>query len=60
MDRRRTLNITQACEYLGCSRSYTYRLYELGKIEGYRLGTQRGIRFYIDSLDSYISERCGE
>lgn len=58
--KRQTLNISQTVEYLGCSRSYVYRLYAEGRIEGYRIGDQKGLRFYLDSLNDYIFARNGE
>lgn len=57
--KRISININQATEYIGCCRSYVYRLYNEGRIEGYRIGERQGIRFYLDSLNDYLSMREG-
>jgi excisionase family DNA binding protein len=53
----RTINIKQASEYLGCSRSFIYKLYSLGKITGYRNGDVKGLRFYMNSIKEYQDQR---
>jgi excisionase family DNA binding protein len=57
MNRRPTLNTQQAADYLGCSRSYIFRMLDDGRLEGYRIGTRRGLRVFVDSLDRVIAER---
>lgn len=57
MNEQRTINIIQAAEYLGCSKSFIYRLYRMGKIDGYRLGEAKGLRFYLQSVKAYLNER---
>lgn len=54
MTHRPTFNIHQACEYLNCSRSHVYRLFESGAIEGYKLGNRQGIRFFRDSCEAWV------
>lgn len=53
--KRMSLNPQQAADYLGCSRSYIYRMMDDGRLEGYRIGKQRGLRVFKDSLDKLIA-----
>ena len=55
-----TFNIQQAVEYLNCSRSHVYRLYDSGEIEGFKLGNRQGIRFFRDSCEAWIKKRIDE
>jgi excisionase family DNA binding protein len=57
---RPTMNARKTAEYLGCCRSYVYRLYDDGRLTGYRLGERGGIRFYLDSAKEFLLSRESE
>lgn len=69
-DRRPTCNVEQAREHLGgCSRSHVYNLVNKGEsnggLSGYYIGTNRGLRIYLDSIDKFkrrnsVEERLGD
>ena len=58
--KRRTVNAVQAAEFIGCCRTHIYKIYEAGKVEGYRIGSRQGLRLYLDSLNDFIQSREGE
>jgi excisionase family DNA binding protein len=57
--KRRTVNATEAAEWIGCCRQQVYKLYDAGKIDGHRIGEIKGLRFYLDSIQKFILERIG-
>lgn len=63
-DRRPTCNVEQARERL-CrehppSRQHIYRLFHRGDLEGYFLGSGRGLRIYVDSIDGLRRRQSGD
>lgn len=54
------MNVRKAAEFLGCCRSYVYQLFEAGHIEGYRLGTTKGIRLYTESVKAFLFSRMAD
>jgi hypothetical protein len=62
--RRNTCNVEQAREKL-ChdappSRQHIYRLFHRGDVEGFFLGSGRGLRLYVDSIDEFKQRQSGE
>ena len=63
-DRRPTCNVQQARQHL-CgekppSRQHVYNLFHRGDISGYFLGTGRGLRIYIDSIEDHKRRQSAE
>jgi excisionase family DNA binding protein len=58
--KRQTISAPSAAEYLGCSKATIYRMYEHGKVEGYRIGERQGIRLYLDSIEEFTENRYAE
>lgn len=57
---RPSITVASAAEYLGCTTSYTHRLYRAGKIEGKKLGDRQGIRLFTDSVIEFDENRYCE
>ena len=57
MERRVSVNVRRAAEFLDVSRSYIYQLIEAGKLKGLRLGERKGLRIYHDSMLEYLVSR---
>jgi len=55
--KRTTLNTAEAAEYLGCARSYVYRMIEDGRLEAYRFGKVKGLRVILESATRIIEAR---
>lgn len=61
---RPTCNVEQARERL-CpddppSRQHIYNLFNRGDIQGYYMGNKRGLRLYIDSIDSILDKNSAD
>jgi len=54
---RSKINVSQAADYIGCTPRQVYRLVKRGSIEAYRVGDRRGLRIYVDSIDSFIESK---
>lgn len=55
-NKRITVNAVEAAEWIGCCRQQVYKLYDAGKIEGYRHGSVKGMRFYLDSITAFLTD----
>ena len=56
--KKRAYKVTEACEYMGCSRQTLYRAIGRGEIDAYHLGTRRYIT--KESMDRLINESVGK
>lgn len=61
---RPTCNVEQARERL-CpddppSRQHIYNLFNRGDLDGYFTGNRRGLRIYVDSIESHLEKNTGE
>lgn len=52
-----TVNVQQARELINCSRQYVYQLVDSGRLRGFRIGEQKGIRIYTQSIREFLAER---
>ena len=52
-----TVNVQQAREMINCSRQYVYQLVDSGRLRGFRIGEQKGIRIYTQSIRDFLAER---
>ena len=63
-DRRPTCNVEQArvrlCPDLPPSRQHVYRLFHRGDLDGYFLGSGRGLRIYVDSIELFKRKNSGD
>jgi len=58
---RPACNVERARELLGdCSRQHVYNLFNRGAIVGFFIGSNRGLRLYIDSIERYKQQQSGE
>jgi excisionase family DNA binding protein len=55
--KKRAYQVTEACEYLACSRQTLYRAIARGELDAYYLGTRRYIT--KESMDRLINESVG-
>jgi hypothetical protein len=63
-DRRPTCNVEQArthlCEEHPPSRQHIYNLFHRGDLDGFFLGTGRGLRIYVDSIKAFKVKQSRE
>lgn len=52
-----TLNWKQACEVLGCKKTFFYVLVQTGQLPGIRLGLRRGVRVRLSDCLEYLEKR---
>lgn len=61
---RPSCNVEQARSFLSSdappSRQHIYRLFNRGDLEGYFIGSGRGLRIYIDSMENMLRRQSGE
>ncbi len=53
-DRRPTYNYQQVMDALGCSKRHVYNLFDRGDLAGYRVGSQRGLRIFVESVNLFL------
>ncbi|WP_224984050.1 MerR family transcriptional regulator [Geomonas agri] len=58
--KRPAMNTRKTAEYLACSTSYVYRLFNDGVLDGFRLGGRKGVRIYVDSAEAFIMDHENE
>lgn len=56
-EKDRLLNVNQARALLNCSKSQVYNLRNEGKIKGFPIGREKGIRFPESSILSYLESQ---
>ena len=54
---KRTVNWKEACDMLGCSRSYFYNLINSGRIPAFRIGKVKGIRVAVEDIMAFLESR---
>jgi hypothetical protein len=62
--KRQTCNVQQArsilCAEKPPSRQHVYNLFHRGDVNGYFLGSNRGLRLYVDSVEKYRDREVEE
>jgi excisionase family DNA binding protein len=49
--------VAEASAALHCSQAFVYRKFKAGELKGYKLGGQKGIRIYRESVEQFKQDR---